>query len=197
VPTLRPVRHLVLLAALVLPVSSFGAFHFSVHGFGGFASSTVPNGFASPSLIQGGVGLSAGLGFSKRFYLGAATDYRWMGQLSAVTNGSGNRRGERWNQLSPALFLFLGKVLVQLEAQILGEYRLTNLTPEGARVIYKSPLGAKVTFGFPLSRTMYLGFFAESVLFRKQTVTEEKVLHPPLNLWQTGLQLAWVPGRPK
>lgn len=187
---------LVAIAAVAYPTRLSAAYHFGVNGFGGYSSSTVPNGYSSPTLNQFGLGAAAGFGF-RGFMLGAATDYRWISQTSDLANGVGNRRGARWNVVSPALFIFFKKFFIQLEAQLLGEYKLTNLTPEGAAVIFKRPIGAKVAFGIPLSHRFYLGAFVESVLFRSQTVTETKELHPPLNLWSTGLQLIWTPGRSK
>ncbi len=137
--------------------------------------------------------MAAGIGLSNHLFIGAASDYRWISQVSPLANGSGNRRGERWNQISPALFLLFHSFFVQLEAQILGQYILTNLTPEGAQVMYQRPLGAKVSVGFSVSPYVYLGLFAESVIFRTQSVSESKELHPPLNLWASGLQLVWTP----
>lgn len=175
---------------------ALGAFHFGFEGFGGYASSSVPQGFSSPTLTESGVGLAAGFGF-RGLMIGAVTDYRWISQLSTPTNGSGNRRGQRWNVVAPTVFIFFKKCFVQIEAELLGDYKLTNLTPEGARVAYQRPVGAKVTFGIPLSPQLSLGLYAEAVLFRTQTVTETKELHPPLNLWSTGAQAIWTPWRKK
>jgi len=175
--------------AVVRPAEA--AYHFGVQGFGGYSSSSVPSGFDGPSLIQAGIGASAGFGF-RRIMIGVASDFRWISQVSAVTNGAGNRRGERFNLLSPALFIFFNKAYLSFEFQKFGEYKLTNLTPEGAQVVYQDPIGAKVTFGYTIGGRLYLGVYAEAVLFRKQFVSEVKELHPPLNVWQTGLLISWT-----
>ncbi len=166
------------------------AYHFGFQGYGGYSSSSVPNGFDSPTLIQAGIGASLGFGF-RRIMLGVVSDFRWISQVSAVTNGSGNRRGERFNLLSPSLFIFFNKAYLSIEFQKLGEYKLSNLTAEGAQVIYQDPIGARVTFAYTIGGRLYLGAYVESVLFRKQFVSELKELHPPLNVWQTGLLLSW------
>ncbi len=187
---------LTLLMATAFCRSSEAAWHIGIEGFSGYARSTVPQGFSQPSLMESGVGLAAGFGF-RHLMIGAVTDYRWITQVSSPTNGSGNRRGERWNTVAPTLFIFFNKFSVQLEAELLGDYKLTNLTPEGARVMYQRPVGAKLTFGIPVSTKVSIGLYAEAVLFRTQTVTETKELHPPLNAWSTGAQLIWTPWRRK
>ncbi len=188
-----------MMAALASPAAQ-ADLYLDASGFMGYTKSTDQDGADSPTLLQPGGGATLGWRFASLLILGVSSDYRAINHMSDVTPQVGNRRGTRFNIVSPTLGIQAGKFLLKGDYQFLGNYKLGNQTVEGADMTFKSPSGFRASLAYALADHVYTGLYYETINFGKQEVSTgtEIELSKKLNVWQIGAVLTFSltsPGR--
>jgi hypothetical protein len=162
--------------------------YLDVSGFSGYTVTTVPTGSVKPTLFAGGGG--ATLGWSLGWLaVGASSDFRSINQTSEIAAEVGNRRGTRWNIVSPTLILRAGNFSLKGDVQLLGDYKLSNQALDGAKLSYRSPSGFRGGLIYAFSPVVGFGAFYEKVSFGKlsASTTGETTLANKLSVWQAGM----------
>ena len=179
-----------------------GSFRDSVYldifGFGGTTGTNTLAG-PQPALMNFGGGLTAALKLDnwigKAVFVGATTDIRYVGQYSAVDATVGNRRGMYLNYVSPVLGARIDDIILKLDLQFLGNYKLLNPTVDGSTISFSSPLGGRFSALFQLHKGVFAGAQLEYLRFtnqRNSATGNNTALTEPLNLWQLGLSIGYA-----
>ena len=163
----------------------------------GFLGSTNAGGLqlnSAPTLIQMGIGISAGYFVSGSVFLGVCSDFRYVGQYSDVDPQVGNFRATRWNPISPMVGARIGKVIFKGDVQFLGSYILLNQDSGGAAISYTSPFGVRVVGLYPVYAHLMAGLLFESVSFGTidSSQTGSQSLSNKLKVGQLGITIAYA-----
>ncbi len=138
---------------------------------------------SSPSMGLGKVSAGAGITLLNRIRVGAKTAYSFITQYSDPALAFGNRRGSRWEIVSPQLGFVLGRFTLQGDYQFFGDYKFTNADVSGNTITYKTPAGFEVELLYSISRRFKIGVRYESVSFSEEEIgTTTSDLTNKLNL---------------
>ncbi len=192
-------RSAVLGSILALGVTSTGTpavaapaswLYLDLNGSGGFTIPTVVTGADTPTLAQFGGGTTAGAMVGP-FLFGVSSNYTYVAHYSEVVAATGNFKGSRWDIAAPTLGIRIGRWMLKAEGEVLGFYKLTQLTADGARVQYKKPLGLRAVALWDWGRVVSLGGHFEYVQFATQntSTTGDTTLSPKFKLLQAGLSV--------
>lgn len=160
----------------------------------GYTRSSVPTSFSSPTLISFGAGATGAWRVGSSWAFGVTTDFRLINQYSTVDSNLGNRRGTRWNIVSPTAVYFCHDWIFKGDVQFLGKYRLSESTAGGDTVSFTKPLGARITAMKPIWDKIHGGLMFEYLVFSKQSIenVSETELTNKLKMWQIGLVANYV-----
>ena len=156
-----------------------------------------------PKLGQYAVGPSAGWRLWKKFSFGLSSDYRFINQYSEVNRTSGNRRGTRWNIVSPTFFLLTFPYIFKLDAQFLGNHKFSNPGVGGQDRQLTSPFGLRLQGLYSFSdkstsgqlsdflKHFQTGLSLEYISFDKQKLGgNESDLAQAIRFWSIGVVLS-------
>ncbi|HTL10866.1 MAG TPA: hypothetical protein VL588_00160 [Bdellovibrionota bacterium] len=167
--------------------------HLQMNGTLGYVGTEVSSGSTVPSLLAFEIGAVGAYRFKGEWFAGLTTDFRFVNQYSHVDPTVGNRRGTRWSILSPTFGTKLGRLLLMLNIQFLGDYNLGNKTAGGLSVSYNNPFGGRLTGLFPVHEKIHAGMEVEYVGFAQQTTGPSHLsLTKKFNMWDVGLTVAYV-----
>ena len=169
-------------------------FYLDINGFGGYTGTTVASDDTTPKLAQFGLGFTGAYQMSDNSFAGLSSDYRFINQYSAVIESVGNRKGTRWNIISPTIGVQMNHWTLKGDFQFLGNYELAKQTSTGSKITYKRPLGGRITALYPfLDAEIHTGLYFEYLSFGYQYLSSGTGidLSKRLLLWQIGVSITF------
>ncbi len=159
----------------------------------GYSSTSVPDRASSPTLLQIGASFSLGVHFYDFLMFGGTSDYRLTNQYSEPTRPIGNRKGVRFNPISPFVGASLERLILKLNFQIFGDYFLSMPTNLGGDVVYEKPFGTRGTALYRITPQLAGGAYIEYVTFSKIKIIDTHELSKKLSTVQFGVALTYTP----
>ncbi len=175
---------------------ALGKFHFDLHAGLGKGSARYENKTKDkPVTYQYNAGATLGYKFLTLLYAGLSADYYYMIQTTKASSEWGNRKGTRYNLISPTLGFLTAKLHLKYDYQFKGKYTMAKKDSSGKEVYFEDPKGHRFYLGYRFHTFYELGLMYEKVLYEKQIIgtTESKLADDrKMEVKQIGLMLTAV-----
>lgn len=150
---------------------------------------------ANPPLIfSNALGAHVAYWLTDDFFLGAATEFTFFNQYSAVDSTVGNSRGFRWNAVSPVIgWRVYREMTFRAEVEFLGDYQYSNSLSTGGTQSLKNPLGVKLSASMPVFYGATVGLTFEYLTYNvlSNSLAGDSTLTSRIAFWSTGLELGY------
>ena len=141
-----------------------------------------------------GIGFTAGYHFSNFYFVGVTSDFRTEGQYSDIVSTVGDLNGNRWNIVSPTVGVRWEKLVLKLDAQLFGDYRISHSSGLGEAITYMHPFGGRLVALYPMVDKIHVGAQYEMVTYGRKasSLTGESDLTPRAAIWQVSLTAGFI-----